>query len=89
MNNNTLTVRIAGRDYTLSSSDNDEWTLRVAHYVDEKISEVSLHTSMSPEISAVVAALSIAQDLFQLQAENQALRNRLYEAEKKEPVQHG
>ena len=62
MNKNTLTVNIGGREYTLSSSGDEEWTRRVASYVDRKIGEVSLHTSMSQEIAAVVAALSIAEE---------------------------
>ncbi len=88
MNKNTLTVNIGGREYTLSSSGDEEWTRRVASYVDRKIGEVSLHTSMSQEIAAVVAALSIAEELFEAQKENQALRTRLYEASKKEQDTH-
>ena len=53
-----------------------------SYYLDRKIGEVSLHTSMSHEIAAVVAALSIAEELFEAQKENQALRNRLYKEKK-------
>ncbi len=75
---NTITVTIGGREYTLSSSGNEEWTRRIAAYVDQKIGEVSLHTSMSTEIAAVVASLSITEELFEAQKVNQELRNRLY-----------
>ena len=78
MSKNTLTVSIGGREYTLTSPENEEWTRRVAAYVDRKIAEVSLHSSMSTEIAAVVASLSITEELFEAQKENQALRNRLY-----------
>ena len=81
MSKNTLTVSIGGREYTLTSPDNEEWTRRVAAYVDRKIGEVSLHSSMSTEIAAVVASLSITEELFEAQKENQALRNRLYQAQ--------
>ena len=82
MSKNTITVSIGGREFTLSSPDNEEWTRRVASYVDRKIGEVSLHSSMSTEIAAVVAALSITEELFEAQKENQVLRNRLYEEQK-------
>ena len=78
MSKNTLTVSIGSREYTLTSPENEEWTRRVAAYVDRKIAEVSLHSSMSTEIAAVVASLSITEELFEAQKENQALRNRLY-----------
>ena len=81
MSKNTLTVSIGGREYTLPSPDNEEWTRRVAAYVDRKIGEVSLHSSMSTEIAAVVASLSITEELFAAQKENQALRSRLYQAQ--------
>ena len=81
MSKNTLTVSIGGREYTLTSPENEEWTRRVAAYVDRKIAEVSLHSSMSTEIAAVVASLSITEELFEAQKENQALRSRLYQAQ--------
>ena len=81
MSKNTLTVSIGGREYTLTSPDNEEWTRRVAAYVDRKIGEVSLHSSMSTEIAAVVASLSITEELFEAQKENQVLRSRLYQAQ--------
>ena len=81
MSKNTLTVSIGGREYTLTSPDNEEWTRRVAAYVDRKIGEVSLHSSMSTEIAAVVASLSITEELFEAQKENQALRSRLFQAQ--------
>ena len=84
MSKNTLTVSIGGREYTLTSPENEEWTRRIAAYVDRKIAEVSLHSSMSTEIAAVVASLSITEELFEAQKENQALRNRLYAAERHE-----
>ena len=85
MSKNTLTVSIGGREYTLSTTGNEDWTRRVAAYVDQKISEISLHSSMSTEIAAVVAALSITEELFEAQDTNQKLRNRLYQTQAKEP----
>ena len=77
---NTMTIRIGGREYTLSTEQNEELALRIAAYVDRKVNEVSLHTAMNPEIAAVVAALSIAEELFKAQEANDILRNRLYQA---------
>ncbi len=77
------TVRIAGRDYTLTTSDTDEKARRVAAYVDRKIAEASGQSLASRELCAVIAALSIAEELLDAQDDNQRLRNALYEAEKK------
>jgi cell division protein ZapA (FtsZ GTPase activity inhibitor) len=82
MGSHTCTVRIAGRDFTLTSQESDEKTRRIAAYVDRKILEASSQTLASREISAVIAALSIAEELLDAQDDNQRLRNELYEARK-------
>ena len=82
MASHTCTVRIAGRDFTLSSEDPDEKPRRIAAYVDRKIAETSSQTLASREISAVIAALSITEELMAAEDENQRLRNRLFALEK-------
>ena len=78
MASHTCTVRIAGRDFTLSSQDSDEKTRRIAAYVDRKIAEAAGQTLASREISAVIAALSITEELMTAEDENRRLRNELY-----------
>ncbi len=80
--NPNFTFRIAGRDYTISSNDSTEHMKRVAVYVDRKITEVSATGMMSRESAAVVAALSIADELMTAQDDNTRLRRELWQAKK-------
>ena len=41
-----------------------------------------MHTAMSGEIAAVIAGLSVAEELFDAKDEAQRLRNQLYEMAK-------
>jgi len=83
MKGETFQVRIGGREYTLTSAESPEWTRRVADYVDRKVNEVSMHTAMNPEISAIIAALSVTEELFLAQEEIRHLQDRLYRLETK------
>ena len=40
------TVRIAGKDYAMTSYDSEAHVQRVAHYVDRKMTELSLATRL-------------------------------------------
>ena len=80
--NQNFTFRIAGRDYSISSSDSPEHMRRVAVYVDRKITEVSATGMLARESAAVVAALSIADDLLTAQDDNTRLRRELWQAKK-------
>ncbi len=75
-----FTVKIAGRDYTISSNDSTEHMKRVAVYVDRKITEVSATGMLARESAAVVAALSIADELLTSQDDNTRLRRELWQA---------
>lgn len=77
-----FTFRIAGRDYTISSSDSPEHMRRVAVYVDRRITEVSSTGMLARESAAVVAALSIAEELMTAQDDNTRLRRELWQAKK-------
>lgn len=74
-------MRIFGRDYTLATQDSPERTQRIAAYVDRKITEIASGAIANREVSAVVAALSIAEELLDAQDENTRLRDALYEAQ--------
>ncbi len=76
----TYTLRIAGRDYTLTSGDAPEHVRRVAVYVDRKIAETQSSGFVNRESAAVIAGLSIADELLTAQDDNTRLRRELMQA---------
>ena len=85
MKSQSFTARIGGRDYPLSAQDDPERLKRIADYLDRKISEASMHTAMNGEIAAVIAGLSVTEELFNAKDEAQRLRNQLYEIARGNP----
>ena len=79
MNAQSFTARIGGREYTLSAQGDPERLKRIAEYLDRKIGETSMHTALNGEISAVIAGLSVTEELFDAKDEAQRLRTQLYE----------
>ena len=72
-----ITVRIAGREYPITSSDSEEYVRRVAGYVDRKLSELSLATRLPALESATLAAVTIADELAKSHEEINRLRAQL------------
>lgn len=61
------TIRLLGNDYTITSSDSEEYVHRVAFYVDKKLSEIAARNSrLSTNMAAVLASVNIADELFKL-----------------------
>ena len=79
-NDKTYTLRIAGRDYTLTSSDAPEHVRRVAVYLDRKLAETASSGFLNREAAAVIAGLSIADELLTSQDDNTRLRRELMQA---------
>ncbi|MBE5783432.1 MAG: cell division protein ZapA [Clostridiales bacterium] len=76
----TYTLRVAGRDYTLTSTDSPEHVRRVAVYVDRKIAETGSSGFVNRETAAVIAGLSMADELLNAQDDNTRLRRELMQA---------
>ena len=74
-----VTVRIAGKDYTMSGYDKEEYVRRVAMYVDRKLQELSMATRMSIQDVSVLTAVTIADDMLKAQDEVNRLRRELEE----------
>jgi len=74
-----VTVRIAGKDYTMSGYDKEEYVRRVAIYVDRKIQELSMATRMPMQDVSVLTAVTIADDMLKAQDEVSRLRRELQE----------
>ena len=70
-------VRVAGKDYTLVSSDPVEHVRRVGIFVDRKIEEIETSTHLPTNMVAVLAALNIGDELLKVHDENTRLRREL------------
>jgi cell division protein ZapA len=69
MNENlTTTVQILGREYKIRGAADAPYIREVARYVDEKLREIAQGSTVPPasERVAILAALNIADELFQL-----------------------
>lgn len=64
---NSTTVEIFGREYRIKGIADEAYIQNVAHYVDDKMKEMSRGTSLpSQDRLAILAALNIADELFQI-----------------------
>ena len=77
MDKQKTTVRVAGKEYTLVSSDSPEHLGRVAAYVDRRITETAFATRMNKENVAVLVSLNMADELMKAHDENARLRREL------------
>jgi cell division protein ZapA len=72
-------VRIAGKDYAMTSYDSEAYVQRVAHYVDRKMNELGLAMRLPPLQLAVLTALNVTDDMMKAHDENNRLRRELGE----------
>ena len=72
-----VTVRIAGKEYTIASTDPPEYVNRVANYVDRKLNELSLATHLPAGQLAVLAAVSATDDMMKSRDELDSLRREV------------
>lgn len=77
MEKQKVTVRVAGKEYTLVSSDTQEHLSRVAAYVDRQLSETMYATRMPLSNASVLVAMNIADELMKAHDENSRLRREL------------
>jgi cell division protein ZapA len=69
-----VTIKIRSREYAVRGSDEREQILKVAAYVDEKLKEISdSKKGLNDEKTAILAALDIAGDYFELIREKENL----------------
>ncbi len=84
MEKQKTTVRVAGKEYTLVSSDSPEHLNRVAAYVDRRIMETAYATRLNKESAAVLVSLNITDELMKAHDENARLRRQLNALRKEE-----
>lgn len=71
-------VRILDREYLVTSEEDQEQVQRIAEYVNEKLREVQDNTEgLSEKKTAILAALNIAGEYFNLLKERDDLLARL------------
>ena len=77
MEKQKITVRVAGKNYTLVSTDPPEFVKRVAEYVDRRLSETSAVTNLPSGQAAVLTCFNLAEELIRAQDENTLLRRQM------------
>lgn len=71
----SVTLRIAGEEYTIRANAAPEYTRRCARLVDERIHEIRKKSNLiEVHKAAILAALSIADEYFQAQGELDGVR---------------
>nr|WP_122011678.1 cell division protein ZapA [Maliibacterium massiliense] len=69
------TVRIGGKEYTLSGNDTEEYIHRVAIYVDRKMAQIDeANNNLSTTMLAVLTSVNIADELLKIQSESEAMK---------------
>lgn len=70
-----VTVQIGGEDHVIRANVEPEYTRRCAKWVDDRISEIRGQLGLiESHKAAILAALSITDELFQAQGEARAFR---------------
>ena len=71
---NVIRLEILGREYSLRSDEGEERVKRIGQYVNQKIQEITDHAkTVSTLNAAILAALNIANEYFELQEKQSAL----------------
>ncbi|CAN5681492.1 hypothetical protein BH23GEM9_BH23GEM9_13550 [soil metagenome] len=75
---NIVTVEIAGEEYSIRAQASPEYTRECAAYVNGTLTEIMKQGSLiQVHKGAILAALALADELFQTRAELDALRSEL------------
>lgn len=73
-----VTVRIAGEEHTIRANAEPEYTRSCARYVDERIAEIRSKSALiETHKAAILAALSISDELLQARDELERLRREV------------
>jgi cell division protein ZapA len=76
----TVKVTIYGQEYPIRGHGDEEYIRKVARYVDERMAQIEERTSIStPDRLAILAALNIADELFNLQKEKERILSEFEE----------
>ncbi|MGI6239204.1 MAG: cell division protein ZapA [Christensenellales bacterium] len=74
------TVKIAGKEYTISSYDDEAYVQRVATYVDRRMEELNAATRLPSAQLAVLTAMNVTDDMLKAHDEIRRLRAEISQA---------
>lgn len=77
MKKNKVVIHLMGHDYSLLTDQAPEQVLRVSRYVDRKMREAAITTHAGDWVAAIIASMTIADELFRSQDENVRLKKEL------------
>ena len=73
-----LKVNIFGNEYSLIANNNEEYLKEIAEYVDSNMRKIDKNQSFKASTKlAILAALNIADELFQERVNNKKIMDRL------------
>ena len=86
MEKQKINVRVAGKNYTLVSSDPPEYLRRVAAMLDRRIHEMEIASGFPQQQATVLTCFNLADELLKTKDENLELKRRMQEmtAEKRD-----
>lgn len=74
----SVTVRIAGDEHTIRANAEPDYTRSCARYVDERVTEIrGKGNAIETHKAAILAALSITDELFQAREELERMRREV------------
>ena len=80
----SVTVRIAGEDYTIRANTEPAYTRKCAKLVDDRIHEIRLQAGLiEAQKAAILAALSIADDSLQAEVKLEEVQKEVSQQAKK------
>ena len=77
MEKHRIVLKIAGKEYTIVSTDTEEHVRRVGAYVDLRLKETELATRLPSHAASVLTCMNIADELLKAHDENTRLRREL------------
>ena len=77
MEKQKISVRVAGKNYTLVSSDPPEYIRRVAGLVDRRLNEMEAVSGMPQQQATVLVCFNLADELLKAKDENTELKRRM------------
>jgi cell division protein ZapA len=84
MSSNQVKVNIFGSEYVLKAEGNHEYIKNIANYVDHKMRDVDKSQKINASVKvAILAALNIADELFQEKEYRDRLLNQINEDSRK------
>lgn len=77
VNKNRVVIHLMGHDYPMLTDQPVDQVQRIARYVDRRMHELAITTRAGESMVPVLAAMTLAGELFSAQDENNRLRREL------------